>query len=132
MPKSAFALIKFRKHILFLLFGIFIFPSLFQSVHILWHQLPVSECEHHCSHSELSGKHSQTDSGNISGKEHICPICSFEFLINDLPESLIFRPVIPVFACTYSETTIPQLYKQVFADISLRAPPIHRLQDKVC
>jgi hypothetical protein len=117
-------LIRFKKHIAYLLFGIFFFPILFQSVHIVWHKSKANKNEHHCCHSEACDKDSSEKTENISQKEDVCQICEFHFSLNDLPTISIFSSVIPAFTCSLNVETSRQYYRQDLIKKSPRAPPI--------
>lgn len=116
-------MIGVRKHIAFLLFGIFFFPILFQSIHVVWRHSHPSKCEHNlCSQTITNKVH--TNGENVSEKEGTCPICAYQFAINNFPTITFFNPVIPIFICDYNEIATQQYYKQVFSDKTPRAPPV--------
>lgn len=98
---------------------------MFQSFHIVWHHSHSYKCEHHICHQKLSDKDSHTKRKNISKKENTCPICEYQFSVNDLPKISFFSTYIPVFVCTYNEIAIQEQHKQVFLDKTPRAPPVH-------
>jgi len=107
-----------------MLFGIFFFPILFQSIHIVWHHSHDYKCEHQLCHTESSDKDSNNNSVNISQHEKICPICEYQFSINDLPRVLFSKAIVPLYICTLFEINKQQQNKQIFTDKSPRAPPI--------
>jgi len=115
-------LIRLRKHIALIIFGIFFFPILFQSVHIVWHQN--HKPEHHFCHHKDNDKESQTKYESISKNEEICLICEYKFPINDSPKVFFINSDIPAIACIYDEIDKQQQYKQVFSDKTPRAPPV--------
>lgn len=117
-------MINLRKHIVFLLFGIFFFPIVFQSVHIIWHHSHGYKCEHNHYSQTITSKDLHQNSKNVSEKEKVCLICEYHFSINDLPNISFFNAVIPVCECTYNKVVAHQQYKQVFSDKTPRAPPI--------
>ena len=117
-------MIRLRKHIAFLLFGIFFFPIIFQSIHIVWHHSHDYTNEQHLCLIETNDKDNFNKIENISQKEEICPICEYQFSLNNLPKISIFRTIIPKFTCSYIEIASQKQYKQVFRDKSSRAPPI--------
>lgn len=117
-------MIKLRKHIALLLFGIFFFPILFQLFHIVWHHSHGYKCEHTLCSQTITNTDFYSTGDNISENEKTCPICEYQFSINDLPKISFFNAVIPVFACTYNEVATQQQYKQVFSDKTPRAPPV--------
>jgi hypothetical protein len=114
-----------RKHISFLLFVIFVFPIIFQSVHIVWHKSHGNKCEHHLCHQNIVDKDSQITNVNTPEEEGTCPICEYQFSINDLPGLSLFSIVIPAFTFVCNEIVARQQYNQVFSDSSPRAPPVH-------
>ena len=117
-------MIRLRKYIAFLLFGIFFFSITFQSIHIVWHHSHGYKCEHHLCHSELSDKDSQRKSESISEEEKNCPICEYQFSINDLPKTSFFGSVTPVFTKINNELAAHQQYNKVFLEKTPRAPPV--------
>lgn len=117
-------MIKLRKHIALLLFGIFLFPILFQSIHVVWHHSRTYICGHNLCSQTITNKDFLTNGENISEKEKICPICEYQFSINDLPKISFYSPAILAIACNYIKTTNRQRYKQVVTDKTSRAPPV--------
>lgn len=117
-------MIRLKKHIAILLFGIFFFPITFHASHVIWHHLHDQCGKHYLCYPEASHKHPKSNTESISQNENFCPICAYQFSINDLPETPIFRSTIPVFVCIYSNIAAQKQYKQAFADKSPRAPPI--------
>jgi len=117
-------LIRLRKHIAPLLFGIFFFPILFQSVHIVWHHSHNHNHEHHFCHHIDTAKESQTKYESIFKNEESCLICEYKFPINDSPKVFFINSDIPAIACIYDEIDKQQQYKQVFSDKTPRAPPV--------
>jgi len=117
-------LTELKKYIVFLLFGIFFFPILFQSIHIVWHHSHGHDGKHHVFNHETSDKGFHANRENISEEEETCPICEYQFSINDLPAISIFSLEIPVYPCIYNKIITRQQYKQVFSDKTPRAPPV--------
>jgi hypothetical protein len=117
-------LIRVRKHIAFLLFGIFFFPILFQSIHVVWHHSHTYKCEHNLCSQTITNNDIHTNGENVSEKEKTCPICAYQFAINDLSTISFFNPVIPIFICDYNEIATQHHYKKVYSDKSSRAPPV--------
>ena len=117
-------MIHIRKHITFLLLGIFYFPIIFQSAHIVWHHSNGCKDEYQLCGKKTSNNTSCSFSKNISQKETICLICEYQFSINDLPKVPVFRPIIPEFTCSIHEIVTQQYNKQNFSEKSPRAPPV--------
>ena len=117
-------MIRLRKHIALLLFGIFFFSILFQSVHIVWHHSQNYKFEHYFCHHKETDKESQTKYESISENKESCLICEYKFPINDSPKVFFFSSNIPVNAYIYNEIDKQQQYKQVFSDKTPRAPPV--------
>lgn len=117
-------MIKLKKHIALLLLGIFFFPIIFQSVHIVWHHPNgyKNQCRH-CE-KETAENTSYSFAKDVSQKENICPICEYQFSINDLPIISIFRTIIPEIACLFNEIAVQQQYNQIFSDKTPREPPV--------
>ena len=117
-------MIKLRKHIALLLFGSFFFSIIFQSVHVIRHHSNTHKCEHNLCSQTLTNTDFHSNGENVLEREKTCPICEYQFSINDLPKISFFNAVIPVFVCTYNEVTTQQQYKPVFSDKTPRAPPV--------
>lgn len=117
-------MIRIRKHTALFLLGIFFFPIVFQSVHTVWHYSPTYNGEHTLYLHTITNKYLHTNGKNVSEKEKICPICTYQFAINNLPTISFFNPVIPTFTCDYNEIVTQQYYKQVISDKTPRAPPV--------
>ena len=117
-------MIRLKKHIAFLLFGIFIFPIVFQSVHIVWHHSHVYKCAHNHGLQAASKTDFHSNGENVSEKQTTCPICEYQFSINELPNIATFNAVIPVFPYSYNEVATQQQYRQAFSDKTPRAPPV--------
>ncbi len=114
---------RLKKHIAFLLFGIFFFPIIFQSLHVVRHHSHNNKVEHHICHHKTTDKCCPDTSESISQEEKICAICEYHFSLNDIPKIFIFRSIIPEFICSINQTATQQGYQQVFRDKSPRAPP---------
>lgn len=117
-------MIRLSKHIAFLLFGVFIFPILFQSVHIVRHHSHDIKCEHEHCHQTIADKGFHSNVEINSEKEKSCLICEFEFSINDLPEIAFFSPAINVIDFNYAEIATQEARIQVLSEKSPRAPPV--------
>lgn len=117
-------MISLRKHITLILLGIFFFPILFQSVHIVWHHSHSYEYEHDICHKKTSKTNSYSKNGTLSETEETCLICEYKFSINDSPEFFFFHSIIPSIACIYKQIDKQQPYTPFFSDKSPRAPPI--------
>lgn len=104
---------KISKHITIVLLGIFVFPILFQSIHIVWHHTRDISCE--------TNDHKDVLSFN---ENHHCPICEYQFSINQQSDFFIFKSVIPVLCFFFKEPVITDPYQQSLSLISPRAPPL--------
>lgn len=113
-------MIRIKKHIALILLGIFFFPIIFQSVHIVWHH----------SYSFQDDNISRLSSGKtkdvvIIGGSTVdqCPICNYKFAINKLPEFLIFSIFIVLINRRLNLSTIAQPHNQIITINPARAPP---------
>lgn len=113
-----------KKHRLWILLGIFVFPILFQSLHVLEHHLDdLNECHHDCS-TQISHNNNQQHKAKITQDETVCPILSYELSVNDLHQLFIFQTNIPAFAFPFKQMVVNQHSKSVFSVKSPRAPPL--------
>jgi hypothetical protein len=116
-------MVGLSRHIAVLLLGVFLFPVVFQAIHITWHQVHDDHITHHFCHADLIVQHSQPDEEILSEKENYCPVCEYKFSINDLPKISVYRTVIPVIVGSVRETQIQLLFQSVILIKSPRAPP---------
>lgn len=113
-------MIRIKKHIALALLGIFFFPIIFQSAHIVWHHSYSFQDDNFFRLS--SGKTKEVVMIVGSTVNH-CPICDYKFAINKIPEFLIFAVLIVLINRIFNLATIAQPHKQaVTLDLS-RAPP---------
>lgn len=122
--KNKTSLINHRKHIALLLLGIFFFPILFQSVHIVWHHASNHKREHHLCEQKSFDKDAFSKEACLHGKEERCLICDYKFSINDSPKRSFFNLIVPAIAFVFNEADRQQQYKQFFSDKTPRAPPV--------
>ena len=102
---------------------IFIFPVLYQPVHIIQHhshERSDHSCEHHHHHHHTE---KPPDVTHVSNHEDDCYICEYEFVIKDLPGAyelanapIQYHEVKTAPAVSYNNTPS-------FAQINPRAPP---------
>ena len=118
-------MIKLRKHIALLLFGILFFPILFQSLHIVWHHSHGYKCKPTLCSQTITTTDSHSNNKYVAEEENTCPICEYQFSTNDLPKISFFNPEIPAIACNYIKIANQQQYKQFFSDKTPRAPPVN-------
>lgn len=117
-------MIRLKKHITVLLIGIFFFPVVFQSIHMVWHQSHSSSCEHHeCNHKPPTNTTQPFAEKCIKNNE-TCPVCFYQFSINNVTKISHLTIQIIAKTCHYKAIAIAQQYQQVFAEKSPRAPPI--------
>ncbi|NPD84094.1 hypothetical protein HNS38_04950 [Lentimicrobium sp. L6] len=111
---------KHRLHIASILFWIFLFPIIFQSIHIVWHH----DHEHHCEHElAISGKGIHQNHQAFCEKEDSCDICEYQLTINDLPRTSLFPSFIPTISFKTKEIAPKLPLKIRFSNKSPRAPP---------
>lgn len=118
-------MINLRNHIALLLFGVFFFPILFQSVHFVRHHSHDYNCEHYLCHQTIADINFHTNGENLSEEVKKCLICEYHFSINELPEISVSGRVIPSITCIYNEIVIQQQHKQVISIKVPRAPPVY-------
>lgn len=117
-------MIRLKKHITVLLIGLFFFPVVFQSIHMVWHQSHSSSCGHHeCDHKPLA-KNSHPFAEKCIKNNENCPVCLYQFSINNVTKLSHLNFQIIVITCNYKAVAIAQQNLQVFADKSPRAPPV--------
>jgi hypothetical protein len=121
-------LLKVKKHIARILFGIIFLPIVFQSVHIAWHHshghLPGN---HHYCYTTTINKDFLKDSLTLNQETNHCLICEYIFSIKNLPVFSIFEAIIPIVAGVFIATETKQSHRQISALKPPRAPPFQTL-----
>lgn len=116
---------KLNKHIALLLFGIFIFPVLFQPMHVLWHK---SIAEFSCSschfHYHLAGQAETDEESAIESCNQHCLLCDYEFSITSIPEHFVFECNIEKADKQSIISYLVQPQKPFAGNTSPRAPPV--------
>ncbi len=112
-----------KNHIAIVLVGIFIFPVVFQPVHVIWHQSPGSCIEHQCCKVEATESTSLPGMKFESQDDEHCPICEYQFPVKDLPEAFLFRPFTPLIHCSLEALVIDLAFPQPKSTKTPRAPP---------
>jgi len=114
-----------RKHIALYVFGIFIFPILFQPVHVIWHHSHETPVCTSCHVSDIGGQCADpNDENSIDKQEKHCLVCSHEFSITQLPDFFIFECTIDISEELPGETPISQPCKPINKSKASRAPPV--------
>lgn len=124
MPRTRSIVRKEVRHMVFFLLGLFLFPLLAQPLHVLHHREHHSQCVHSkCSHK--SAEKSCCDEGLLvlSAKEELCPICHYQFSINELPQPFLYTFTRLPYAFINNERLMQQNAVRVFSLKTLRAPP---------
>ena len=118
-----------KRHIIHLVAGIFLFPVLYQPVHILRHhghehsdhahnQEHHLDCEHDHHHAPTT-----SDGTHISAAQEDCLVCEYEFVFKDLPGPTV---LVNAPARYFEANIVPAIsYVQTpsFSQVNPRAPP---------
>jgi hypothetical protein len=115
------------KNTAFLLLGLFVFPIFYQSVHI---------CLHHHRKNEIGCNIQHHDNDNLShlsfhfsktiDKDGHCPVCEYQFSVNDLSSVSVFEIGIPKIEVTLNSFVPVQPDRCIVSTKSPRAPPRKR------
>ena len=114
---------RWARNIACALLVIFVFPIIYQPLHIMWHRannVACCGCGKHivCLHSSVGKSEPQIN----KGKYH-CPVCEYDLVINSLPEYFTFDNFIPRLRAIL-KTVIPVKHIWLFVQTKLsRAPP---------
>lgn len=98
-----------------MLLGVFVFPLLFQPLH---------ETKH-CKQPAISVK--CLDYSMVGADSHIsgsCPICDFQFLVNDIPQISVFRAAVPCIVRPFADLKPSSYSLQNISPKTPRAPPV--------
>lgn len=114
-----------KKYISIGLIGIFLFPIMYQSVHVIQHhENKINECSGTCS---CSHEKADTDTDvlfkSLSENVENCPVCEYEFAVNDIPQSLIYEILSPLTNGQYLINYIDLKTQRGFTHKSPRGPP---------
>ncbi len=111
---------RFKGHIIVLLLGIFFFPIIAQFAHALEHHLHVkARVELSYTLSETQDSVSQTDL-----EDERCPICEYQFSVNDLHQLNIFSSVISERSFEFTPMLLSRIPQALVLKHSNRAPPV--------
>lgn len=106
-----------------ILIGIFLFPVVFQSFHIVQHQ---SHEHEYCSAQHHIADYKITKGlffKQLSEKEEHCIVCEYQFSLHDFPAVAVYRT-----ATLLTESILIQLFENLpatkaFSQAEPRAPP---------
>jgi hypothetical protein len=111
------------KNIAIILFGIFIFPIVFQYAHIItYHSNSFSDI-HHESCCQTNENHSGINKGSVVDKNNHCVICEYEFSFNEIPVKPVIGVSVLIIKANTSEATIASPIPSLSYKKSPRAPP---------
>jgi hypothetical protein len=111
------------KHIVILLLGIFLFPIAYQSLHTAFHHIHGYQNVHHCCKYEENKNPYPFEIDNSSQGNDSCPVCEYQFSVNDVSKASVFRPITPLIINDINEPEFPICFQEVFSYKSTRAPP---------
>ena len=114
-------MMRVKAHIALSFLVVFLFPIVYQSVHLLQHQTTDSHCHHHCCASNQ-----KTDDGKVkieTEEEHQCSICTYQFAANELPFEYLYRVQNPSYAISLNQKAIQDFQSNLILHKSSRAPP---------
>ncbi len=116
-------MLKFKRHIVIILLGLFVFPIVFQSLHIVWHHSHDYKCNHILCHIQQTGQNIQAEINTASQKDNHCPICEYQFSINDLPKIFLFSTNTLLIDSFLKKLELQFYFQQLITIKSPRAPP---------
>jgi len=112
-----------KKYIVAFLLVIFLFPTAFQPLHILWHRNHGYHCKHDSCRAEESKGDSSSDAETLSHEKSVCQICDFKIAITGIPVILVYISIIPEIGCKTNEAAVQQLCLHLPGNKTPRAPP---------
>jgi hypothetical protein len=115
-------LYKIKKHIAILLLGIFAFPIVFQSVHIILHHRHNIDNRHYCCQSNTQNDCTGITVAKYKTISH-CPICEYQFSINKPTNLFIFKTIMPILCGVLGNSLIEKRHLKILPSKSPRAPP---------
>lgn len=111
-----------KKHIAFILLGIFVFPIFYQPYHIVLHHSEELHCHHDCCSSKIE-KSTDLIVDIYTEKEEPCPICNYHFPVNDIPGISFFATSLIALKGQIYDLDIKRASQQVVSIKTPRAPP---------
>jgi len=112
-----------KKNITYLLFGIFLFPIVYQSIHLTRHASHTTKLElHACPASSLANPVPQ-NAEQLSSHQPACIICDYHFCVNAIPGLSILRTTVPALLTRLMPFVARQYIIESFLIASPRAPP---------
>lgn len=117
-------MISQKKNIALFLLGIFIFPFIFQPIHIIGHHNIINQEEQGFDNVQKS-EHI-TDNSNLITliNDNSCPILKYQFSVNELSKISVIRFTLPEIEKPLCIIEEQQIKQQVIAFSSPRAPPV--------
>ena len=122
-----------KRHIAAILAGIFLFPIFFQPMHVVWHH----SHEHAfvgyiVFHTKTVDYQASGSDRQVAKKETICPVCTFQFAINDLPLTEIYHALVPFSLAVLKKLVFKVYLQQLISYNSSRAPPVFNFSCFIC
>lgn len=118
-------LIRSVKNSAWALLVIFLFPIIFQPVHMLWHRThgadSVCQVDGHCHSCADAHSHGV----RLTPEKHHCLICSFEFSINEMPEHAVLVAYCSVLEGVLHDNPCLDFIPAALEEAASRAPPHH-------
>jgi hypothetical protein len=113
-----------KKHIALIGLGLFVFPIIFQSGHIVWHHS--LEHSEKAGHSCCSEAHTCFSDGlaQVRSDAEPCILCEFDSFINTVPLSGQFNIRVPFFTLSFFIPSANSAFQNKTALKFPRAPPI--------
>lgn len=115
---------QLKKYGILFLIGFFLFPIIYQSVHIVLHHAHSNQQEHHDCHKINSTNFHISEIHKTHETDDSCPVCKYEFSFNELNYIPVFENKTPEQLTRYNELTVLHHYKGIFSNKSPRAPPL--------
>ena len=114
---------RIYRYIALYLLVIFIYPLVFQPIHVVYHHK--DDCSHGCYADKTSGicETHQHDTPVFTEKDEKCPICTYEFSINTIPEHSVFKSYVPLNWNRLEQGQVVQVKQSLLNKKTPRAPP---------
>jgi len=102
---------------------IFIFPIVFQAIHIVWHHTHGYAKPHNVCHSFAPVKTAQSGASIEIQHDELCALCEYKISVNEVPKANAYRSIEPVSHQLSERLEIQLRFFPFYSAKSPRAPP---------
>lgn len=113
----------YKRNIAVLSFGIFLFPIVFHSLHVVAHHLHDHDQNNHSLHPGEIEKPAHVHFAAAVIPHKPCAVCAYEFSINEEPFQVAFAASLPAMGTEIAGFVTQGSFHSIVSNQSPRAPP---------